>query len=440
MYVHPFVLSWERFVLSNPIRLIVLGAGNRGNVYASYALSHPDLCKVVAVAEPRSDALAAFAQKHGLDSNDCFNDWQDIAAKAKFADAVIITTQDRMHTEPALAFAALGYHILLEKPMAPSPQECLDIVSAVKENNIMMAVGHVLRYTPFTRALKAALDDGVVGEIVSIQLLEPLGYWHQAHSFVRGNWANTEQSSFMLLAKSCHDLDWLRYIIGEPCDVISSFGRLSYFHKGNKPEEAGDALRCLDCAYEARCPYSAKKIYLERVRQGKLGTPVSILTLDLSLEGVTEVLRTGPYGRCVYECDNDVVDHQVVNMQFQSGKTASFTMTGFNKERPRSVGIFGTHGEIQGDGQTFEIFDFLTDTTKTVDTSKEIVGPNTVTEGHGGGDYGLIASFIEAIQTGDETKLLSGPDESLESHLMVFAAEQSRLEQRLVKLSEFWEV
>lgn len=426
--------------MSQAVKLIVLGAGNRGNVYGNYALNYPDQAKVVAVAEPRSDARAAFAHLHDLATDDCFIDWQDIVAKEKFADAVIITTQDRMHTEPALAFAALGYHILLEKPMAPTPEECLQIVQAVKQNNVMMAVGHVLRYTPFTRALKAVLDEGTIGEIISIQRLEPLGYWHQAHSFVRGNWGNTEKSSFMLLAKSCHDIDWLRYIMGEPCQAVSSFGKLSYFHKANKPIEAGDAVRCLDCAFEANCAYSAKKIYLERVKRGEIGTPVSVLTLDRSLEGVTEALRTGPYGRCVYECDNDVVDHQVVNLQFQTGKTAAFTMTAFTKERPRSTGIFGSHGEIQGDGIKFEVFDFLRDTSRLIDTSKAISGVNTVTEGHGGGDFGLISSFIEAIKTGDETKLLSGPDETLESHLMVFAAEQSRLEQRTVTMDEYLNV
>ncbi len=423
--------------MSQSVSLIVLGAGNRGNVYANYALKNPDLATVIAVAEPRQNVRETFAKKHGISTENCFSDWREIASKDKLADAVIITTQDRMHTEPALAFAALGYHILLEKPMAPTAEECISIVEAVKKNKVMMAIGHVLRYTPYTRALKALLDEAVIGDIISIQRLEPLGYWHQAHSFVRGNWGNTEKSSFMLLAKSCHDIDWLRYIMGEPCQAVSSFGNLTYFKKENKPIEAGDALRCLDCAYEQNCAYSAKKIYLERVEQGELGTPVSILTLNPTIESVTEALRSGPYGRCVYECDNDVVDHQVVNLQFQSGKTASFTMTAFTKERHRETGIFGTLGEIKGDGTIIHITDFLTREERTIDTSKDVFGPNTVTEGHGGGDLGLVSNFIEAIQSGDESKLLSGPEVSLESHLMVFAAEQARLEQRVVTMDEF---
>ncbi len=423
--------------MSTATTLIVLGAGNRGNVYANYALKNPDLAKVVAVAEPRQDAREAFVQKHDVSLENSFESWQDVAKKEKFADAVIITTQDRMHTEPVLAFAALGYHILLEKPMAPSAEECIQIVDAVKKAGVMMAVGHVLRYTPYTRALKSLLDDGAVGDIISIQRLEPLGFWHQAHSFVRGNWGNTERSSFMLLAKSCHDIDWLRYIMAEPCEAVSSFGSLTYFKKENKPAEAGDAMNCLDCSYEADCLYSAKKIYLDRVERGELGTPVSILTLNPTIESVTEALRKGPYGKCVYECDNDVVDHQVVNLQFKSGKTASFTMTAFTKERHRETGIFGTHGEIKGDGTLIHITDFLTREEKTIDTSKDVFGPNTVTEGHGGGDLGLVSNFIDAIQSNDESKLLSGPEETLESHLMVFAAEQARLEQRVIKMDDF---
>lgn len=423
--------------MTKAVKLIVVGAGNRGNVYASYALQHAELATVVAVAEPRQDARASFAEKHDLRGEQCFSDWRDVASQEKFADAVIITTQDRMHTEPALAFAALGYHILLEKPMAPSPEECIQIVNAVKKNNVMMAVGHVLRYTPYTQALKALLDTGTIGDIISIQRLEPLGFWHQAHSFVRGNWGNSQTSSFMLLAKSCHDIDWLRYIMGEPCEAVSSFGNLTYFKKSSKPAEAADALNCLECAYEQHCPYSAKRIYLERVKKGDLGTPVSILSLNPTLESVTEALRTGPYGRCVYECDNDVVDHQVVNLLFQSGKTASFTMTAFTKERHRETGIFGTHGEIKGDGTLIHVTDFLTGEERSIDTSKDVSGVNTVTEGHGGGDSGLMTSFIEALQTNDPSKLLSGPDEALESHLMVFAAEQARLEQRVMTLNEF---
>ena len=265
-----------------------------------------------------------------------------------------------------------------------------------------------------------------------MQHLEPVGHWHQAHSYVRGNWRNVAGSSPMLLAKSCHDLDWIRYIMGERCTAVSSFGALTHFERASKPPEAGDAVRCLDCAYEPDCPYSAKRIYLSRAERGETGMPLTALTLDTTPSGVRRALSAGPYGRCVYECDNDVVDHQVVNMAFEGGKTASFTMTGFTKMRPRQTGIFGTRGEMRGDGVNVHIFDFLTEEERTVSSAE--LGGNSTLEGHGGGDAGLMAAFLRAVREEDARYLLSGPEETLESHLMVFAAERSRLEGRTVSL------
>ena len=192
---------------------------------------------------------------------------------------------------------------------------CRRIVAAVKEANVTFAVCHVLRYTAFTRKLKEVLNTGVIGDIVSIQHLEGLQHWHQAHSFVRGNWRNEAESSFMLLAKCCHDLDWLRYVMGFKCLKAHSFGSLFHFNKANQP--AGAADRCVECpaGVEAFCPYSALKIYLrDRVFKGNTGWPTAVLTTDLTPEGVLKALQEGPYGRCVYACDNDVVDHQTVNL------------------------------------------------------------------------------------------------------------------------------
>ena len=311
--------------------------------------------------------------------------------------------------------------------MAPTETECRKIVAAVKRSKVLMAVGHVLRYTPYTVALKKLLATGVLGELVSVQRLEPVGYWHQAHSYVRGNWRNTSASSFMLLAKSCHDLDWIRYVMDEPCVRVSSFGSLFHFKKENKPPAAGTATRCVSCAHEPACPYSAERFYMGLLRRGETGMPLSALTLDATERGVRNALENGPYGRCVYECDNDVVDHQVVNMQFVSGKTAAFTMTAFNVPRPRSTHLFGTHGEIYGDGETLTVTDFLTGTVRQLSTTAA-TDPLTILEGHGGGDEGLISAFVRAVRTGNASGLLSGPDETLESHLIAFAAERSRVE------------
>ncbi|OGV63546.1 MAG: oxidoreductase [Lentisphaerae bacterium RIFOXYB12_FULL_65_16] len=412
--------------MSKPVSLLVIGAGGRGAGYARYATEFPQEATVVGVAEPRDVYRERLVQTHTIPKENVFKDWRDAAARERFADAVLICTQDAMHADPAVAFAAKGYHMLLEKPMAPNETDCRRIVAAVKKADVLFAVCHVMRYTKYTHELKALLDAKAVGEVVSIQHLEPVGYWHQAHSFVRGNWRNEAESSPMLLAKSCHDLDWLRYMVGKPCRKVTSFGNLKHFRKEQKP--AGAADRCLDCGVDASCPYSAKKIYLGRVAKGHNGWPVDVLTPVVSEQTVTEALRTGPYGRCVYACDNDVVDHQVVNLLFEGGATAAFTMTAFTGSGHRKTRIFGTRGEIVGDGETIRVTDFLTDQTRKVDTTK---ADASILGGHGGGDFGLMQSFVRALHTGDRSLILSGPDETLETHLMVFAAESARRQNRV---------
>ncbi len=243
-----------------PAKIVIIGAGSRGSGYATYAEQFPDRMQVVGVAEPRDAYRERQVKTHNIPAEHVFTDWVQAAAQPRFADAVIIATQDHMHAEPAIAFANLGYHVLLEKPMAPNPEDCHRIVEAVKANDILFGVCHVLRYTRFTQKLKSIIDSGAIGDVVTIQRLEPVGFWHQAHSFVRGNWRNEGESCFMLLAKSCHDIDWLRYVMGVPCEAVSSFGTLKHFRKEPQPEGASD--RCLDCAVEATCPYSAKRIYL----------------------------------------------------------------------------------------------------------------------------------------------------------------------------------
>ena len=413
-----------------PVTMVVAGAGARGSGYARYAEKHPDQAKVVGVAEPRDYYRQQMAGGHDILSDNVFTNWEELAAKEKFADAAMVTTQDAMHVEPAIAFVEKGYHLLLEKPMAPDEEGCRQIVEAVKKAGVMLAVCHVSRYTPFTQKLKQVLETGVIGDIVNVQRYEPVGYWHQAHSFVRGNWRNEEESSFMLLAKSCHDIDWLRYIIGVPCKAVSSFGSLRHFRKEEKPEGASD--RCIDCDVEADCPYSALKIYIrDRLDKGQTGWPINVLTPDTTKEGVMEALKTGPYGRCVYECDNDVVDHQVVNFLYEGDRTATFTMSAFSEGGGRKTSILGTRGEIYADGSKIRIFDFLTDKTEEIDTT---AGDQSLEGGHGGGDYGIMKSFVSAVANNDPSEILSGPDETLESHVTVFRAEQARRERRVVEI------
>lgn len=417
--------------MNGPVTVLVVGAGSRGQVYADFAQQRPELVRVVGVAEPRAFQRQHMAQTYAVPPENVFDDWRKAAARERFADVVVIATQDAMHAEPVEAFALKGYAILLEKPLAPNPTDCRRIVRAVQRHQNLFAVCHVMRYTAFTRLLKRVLDSGAIGEIVSLEHLEPVGYWHQAHSFVRGNWRNEAQSSPMLLQKSCHDLDWIRYVMGRSCTRVSSFGSLKHFRPEERPEGAGE--RCLDCSVESTCPYSAKKIYLGRVREGETGWPLNVLTPEPSWGTVTEALRTGPYGRCVYACDNDVVDHQVVNMEFAGGQTASFTMTAFTRMRPRETRIFGTRGELYGDGRYVQVYDFLTEQTLIHDSE----AADGSLSGHGGGDHALMGCFAEAVATGNPALVLSGAEESLESHLMVFAAEQARKDGRVVEMDEF---
>jgi predicted dehydrogenase len=364
----------------------------------------------------------AVAVAHGLPPERVFTSWRELAASPRLADAAIVATQDSEHLEPAMVLADKGYHLLVEKPLAPTEADCRTLVAAVRKAGILFAVCHVLRYRPYTRLLKEVVDAGRIGDVVSVQHLEPVGYWHQAHSFVRGNWRRTDQASFMLLAKSVHDIDWLRHVVGRPIRRVSSFGSLRHFRPEHRP--VGAAARCLDCAVEPTCAYSAPRLYLGMVREGRTGWPVRVLTDDLTEAGVRAALRDGPYGRCVYDCDNDVVDHQVVAMEFGGGVTGTFTMTAFTPMADRRTQIFGTRGCLDGDGSRLSIVDFVTDSTEELSVAASGISSG---DGHGGGDYGLMDAFTSAVARNDPAPILSGAEESLETHLAVFAAERSRL-------------
>ncbi|MCK5851836.1 Gfo/Idh/MocA family oxidoreductase [bacterium] len=415
------------------VEIIIIGAGDRGSCYSSYVLACPESAKIVGVAEPREEWRNRLVQAHKIPVTNIAKDWRELISRPKFADAVIIATQDSKHVEPAIAFARKGYHIMLEKPMAPDENSCRQIAFEVLDAGIIFAVCHVLRYTRYTQKIKEIISNGIIGDVVSLQRLEPVGYWHQAHSFVRGNWRREDQSSAMLMAKCCHDIDWIRYIMGNKCISIQSFGTLKHFRADQKPE--GAASRCLNCSIEPQCAYSAKKFYLQEIKKGNRGWPLSILTPEITEERVTEALRTGPYGRCVYDCDNDVVDNQVVNMLFETGQTAALTMTAFTEARHRETKIFGTKGELIGDGNIIRHFDFLNNKWEEINMDS---GDHSILGGHGGGDYLLIKAFIEAVKNNDKNLVLSGPKETLETHLMVFAAEKSRKENKVVNMCEMY--
>eukprot|EP00455_Lapot_gusevi_P046436 TRINITY_DN6113_c0_g1_i4.p1 TRINITY_DN6113_c0_g1~~TRINITY_DN6113_c0_g1_i4.p1 ORF type:complete len:458 (+),score=104.22 TRINITY_DN6113_c0_g1_i4:53-1375(+) len=417
------------------VTMIVVGAGQRGTGYAEFALDYPHRLKVVGVADPRKFYRERMQRAHDIPEDRVFSSWEELVATGqRLADVVAIALPDALHAAAAVALAPLKYHILLEKPMAVSEDDCRHIAEACRTHDVMLAVCHVLRYMPANRMLKQLIDDGTIGELVHIQHLEPVGYFHFAHSFVRGNWKKEATSTFSLMAKSCHDIDLIRYWAGRQCARVSSFGSLQHFRADKKPVEAGEATRCLDCPAQQSCPYSAVSIYLERARKGHRGWPVSVITEVPIEENVYQALATGPYGQCVYSSDNDVVDHQVVNLEFAEGVTAAFTMVAFTEKIcQRQTQIYGSRGQLMCvDEKTLSHFDFATQTTRLI--ACPLAPADTRLKGHGGADYFLMEAFVNAVAHNNPSLLLTNAEDALASHLLVFAAEKSRLTGQTVTL------
>ena len=406
---------------SRPITVAVMGAGSRGKVYASYAARYPNAMKVVAVSDINEFRRNSMAERYGVAPERRFGDFREMLAAGKLADAMVIALPDNLHYEPAMAAMAQGYDLLLEKPMAQTEEECRDLLKRQRETGAIVGVCHVLRYAPYFRALKAALDDGLVGSPVSIQHMEPIAYAHMAHSYVRGNWHDSKATTPIILAKSCHDLDIVKWLFGRHCTEVSAEGSLFLFRPENAPE--GAPARCTDgCPHEAACPYSAIDIYARRRKH--MG--VFDLPKDYTAEDVLAKLRTMDYGRCVYRCDNDQCDHYVANLLFEGGLTAAFSMEAFTPWGGRRTRVFGTRGYIEGDGRAFTAYDFR--------SSKRSVWDKKVSEiaeykgsGHGGGDLALVRDFLRAVDKHDEALLSSSLAASVESHVMGFACERSRL-------------
>lgn len=401
-----------------PIRMVVLGAGDRGRTYAAYAKAYPERVKIVGVADINPVAAQAMAKMHDIPAEAVWGDWSEAVAARPECDVMAITMPDAIHLEPALKCLDLGYHLLLEKPMARTWEECETLAKKVHEKQDRLVIlGHVLRYTVYFRKMKALLDAKAIGDVVSIRHLEPVAYMHAAHSFCRGNWGNTKRATPMILQKCCHDFDQFVWWLGKKCEGLSSFGNTFHFKAAYRPEGAAD--RCLDCpaAIERACPYSARKIYLER-------HDYRYPFVDKSDAAMEKMLREGPYGRCVYACDNDAVDHQIVNMQFEGGITVAHQMESYTYTGSRTTQIFGTRGEINGDGRTIKVYHFDTRTTELWDSVLEAGAPQS--SGHGGGDFGLMDELVYQLTKGDKATYVDIFDTSLESHRIAFAAEESR--------------
>lgn len=400
-----------------PVEVVILGAGSRGmHSYGQWILQHPDQVRVVAVAEPNAARREQFAQAHQLPADRVFADHNELLAQGQLAQGLINATQDRQHVETTLGALKVGYDVLLEKPMSTTPHECVRLVRAAEAAGKMLSICHVMRYSPFYITLYDTLRSGAVGEVMTVDHRENVAFWHQAHSFVRGNWGNSQRSSPMILAKCCHDMDILYWLLGRRVVSLSSFGSLSHF----RPEQAppGAPSRCTDgCPHEQDCPYNAQRIYLGDYT----GWPVNVIAADLSHEGRIDALRTGPYGRCVYHCDNDVVDHMTINMLLEGHLTITFTMHAFSHENVRTMRYDGTRASLIGHEGHHELtlYPFRSREAQTIPISEP-------QGGHGGGDHGVMTAFVRALR-GEKEALHTTARDSLESHLMAFAAETSRL-------------
>ena len=411
------------------VTMAILGMGNRGTQYASKQLKFPEELQITAMADNRRIRLDAANKWLNLPEDCLFDGADSILDAPKLAQVMVIATQDGQHREHAIRAMEKGYDLILEKPIAASIEDIKAIVSVAEKLNKTVIICHVLRYTHFYQNVKKVIDSGVLGKIETVHMEENVGYYHIAHSYVRGNWHKEADSSPMILAKCCHDMDLILWLTGKKCVKVNSFGSLDYFKAENCPEGATE--RCLDCPVE-NCPFNAEKFYLSRMP----GWPTHILNPEPTKENILESLRTTNYGRCVYKMDNDVVDHQTVNILLEGGTTVTFQMDGFNNIQNRKIRVAGTEGELIGD--------FRGNTIKWQRYNEEphIIDITTLTSefsGHGGGDTRLIEDCIKYFRGDDFDKsAITTIGRSAESHYLAFAAEKSRVEDgRTIDFEQF---
>ena len=400
---------------------MAIGAGNRTNKYLEYVKQHPDRVRLVGVVELNDIRRQSVAERFGLEPSQCYADYHDFFRNPVQADAVMICTPENMHFEPAMLAIEAGCHVLLEKPIAQTLEECQAIGEAARKKGVLVSVCHVLRYHPYFMKVKELVDSGELGHIISINHRTSVGVDRAAHGFVRGIWRSERLSNPMLMSKCCHDIDFLLWLTKTPCRKLTSFGSLRWFKAKNAPE--GSAERCIDCGVESRCPFSAVDLYQVRrdwianfdVPEGK--------TIDDVIE---DQLREGLYGRCVYHCDNDVVDHQIVSMEMESEVTINFSMDIFTLKDCRETHISLTEGEIDGDENRLRVRRFRGAEETVYDFSGLAHQPF-----HAGADLAIVADFIDAIRTG-RRDLVTSIERSVESHRICFEAERSRKEQRTI--------
>lgn len=411
------------------MQYILIGAGSRGMIYGTWAVNHD--IRIAAIAEPRPDRLKNAGESLGVPENMRFSTGEALLARGKLADAAIIATMDRDHYSHVMQALDCGYDILLEKPISPDPVECLRIEERANALGRKITVCHVLRYTNFFGTIKDILDSGELGRIVSIRHSENIGNFHMAHSFVRGNWRNDALSSPIIMQKSCHDLDILLWLTGSHCTRVASFGSLHYFRPENAP--AGAGKRCCQCPVGESCRFNAKKVYLPILGQW----PADVVCLEPTEDALDEALRTGPYGRCVYFCDNNVCDHMSTILEFENGITATFSLTAQTSNIHRNIHIMCENGEILADDgeRKVEVRHFVASPADTFSTRTIHIRTNA--SGHGGGDARIMEDFSASLTAVEESR--SSISRSVESHLMACAIEQARRTGTVVDMGAYRE-
>lgn len=410
---------------------ILIGAGLRGRkAYAVYMSAYPAAFQIKAVAEPDPVRRKAFAEEYGISEEFCFEDYKEVLSRERFADCVLVCTPDHQHFEPVMMALQQGYHVLCEKPMSPDRKEMLMMERAALKQHRILSVCHVLRYSPFFRKIKSLLEEEKIGKLINIRHTEHVGFWHFAHSFVRGNWRNDKEACPVIMAKCCHDMDILLWLAGSSCRRIQSFGALSFFRKENMPEGAPEY--CMEnCRHADSCPYYAPRFYLEHPK-AKEDNLIYAVSEEPDAKKVLERLSKGPYGRCVFRCDNNVCDNQTVNIEFENGVRADFMMSAFSTECFREILLMGTKGQIRGNMEKAEIVvdDFVTG-------NSEYIKVHTPRGGHCGSDMEIMREFIGLVARDGNGVSVTDVSVSVDSHLMALAAEESRLKGKVIDFREF---
>lgn len=414
--------------MSGPTSAVLVGAGQRGHfTYGAFASRHPGDLDFVAVVDPQPSRRDRFGEAQGIPPDRRYASVADYLAAGIDAAVGFVASPDRYHYEAASALLGSGHHLYLEKPIATSLSDAVDLVGTAQRNGVLLHVAHVLRYTPFFRRLhELVTDDELIGDLITVEHRENVVSWHMAHSFVRGNWARTDESAPMIVAKACHDFDLLQWNLQRPVTRLASFGSLQHFHPANAPEGATE--RCTDPCPVEGCPFDARRVYLN---MEWTGWPIHVITDDLSYEGRLAALASGPYGRCAYRCGSDVVDHQVVSMECADGVSVSLTMHGHSHQEGRTMRFDGSRATVRGTfGRDSAIEVHLHD-----GSSGYQVDIPPAHSGHGGGDDGAVWAFLEAVTSGNPSDTEGAG--TLEGYYLAFAAETARREGTVIDMASF---